>query len=130
MRTRRATFTVLVLAFALLAPALTSAQGATGTWNATWETRIGEQRYTFRLEQRGQTLTGTATSNFGEAKIEDGRVTGNVITFTETLTIEGTVRQFEYSGTLAADKIAFVRDVFDGNKNKITTEKFEATKTR
>jgi hypothetical protein len=29
-----------------------------------------------------------------------------------------------------ADKINFVRNVFDANKNMITTEKFEATKAK
>lgn len=131
MLTTRATLRWLVIAIAVTSAAVAAQAGATGTWTAKWPTRIGEQRYTFELEQKGQALTGTAISNLGESKIESGRVTGNTVTFVETVLIDdiGT-RRFEYSGTLTADRIKFVRNVFDGNRNKITTEEFEATRAR
>lgn len=131
MSPRRSTYTFAVVALALMTSAavLAQAQNVTGTWNAKFTTRIGEQVYTYKLQQNGRTLTGTAISQLGEVKLEDGRVANGVITFVERLTIDGLgERRFEYSGTLSADKIRFVRNVYDADKRKLATEEFEATK--
>ena len=72
------------LTLALLIAGLTTfAQNAIdGNWKGTRETPNGtfEINYTFKVE--GTTLTGTWKTQFGEAKVEDGKVDGKKFTYT------------------------------------------------
>ena len=85
----------LLLTLLLLAGGMTvSAQNPIdGNWKGTRETPNGnfEINYTFKVE--GNVLTGTWKTQFGEAKIEKGKVDGKKFTYSisfNDLTIDNT----------------------------------------
>ena len=61
---------ILILALALVFPALSA--DPTGKWGATFDTMIGQQKYTYEFKLVGDKLTGKAMSQNGEAEITDG----------------------------------------------------------
>jgi hypothetical protein len=46
---------------------------------------IGQQTYTYEFKLVGDMLTGRAISQNGDVEIQDGRVSGDVITFVENI---------------------------------------------
>jgi opacity protein-like surface antigen len=105
----RAGFMLAVLVLALVFPAL--AADPTGKWSATFDTMIGQQKYTYDFKLVGDKLTGKATSQNGEAEIQDGKVTGDVITFVENINFQGNDIRIEYTGKISGDEIKFTRKV-------------------
>jgi hypothetical protein len=99
---------------AVLAMAAT-ALGAdvTGQWNASFDTQIGVQNYTYTFKVDGGTLTGTAKSQFGETQISEGSVKGDEIFFVENLDFQGQPLRIEYKGKVSGDEIKFTRKVAD-----------------
>ena len=90
------------------------AADATGKWTASFDTQIGEQKYTYDFKVTGSKLTGTATNQTATSEIADGVVDGNAIRFVEMFDYQGTAVRIEYSGTWdGPDKIKFVRKVAD-----------------
>ena len=101
-----------ILFLSLLLPAL--AADATGKWTATFDTQIGEQKYTYDFKVTGTKVTGTATNQNGKSEITNGVVDENAIRFVETFDYQGTAVRIEYNGTWdGPDKINFVRKVAD-----------------
>jgi hypothetical protein len=103
------------LASALVGTALMLVQAAdvTGKWQATFPTQVGEQVYDFDFTVKGTTLTGMLKGNLlGESKIEDGKVDGQKITFTETATFMDMPLRITYVGEMtSADEIKFTRTI-------------------
>ncbi len=100
---------ILILALALVFPALSA--DPTGKWGATFDTMIGQQKYTYEFKLVGDKLTGKAMSQNGEAEIKDGKVTGDVITFVENINFQGNDIRIEYTGKISGDEIKFTRKV-------------------
>jgi hypothetical protein len=98
-----------VTAFALLAGAA-HAQGAppslTGTWLFSVTTDAGTGTPTVALQQQGDTLTGSYSSQvFGEQQIR-GTVKDREFSFAFTASIEGTSLTVTYTGTIiSADSL-------------------------
>ena len=105
----------LLAAALLLLLAMVPAFGAdvTGKWTASLETQIGTQNYTYDFKVDAGKLTGTAKSQFGEAKIEEGKVNGDDISFVENLDYQGQPLKIVYKGKIAGDEIKFTRNVAD-----------------
>jgi hypothetical protein len=85
----------LILTLLLLAggTAVFAQNGIDGNWKGTRETPNGnfEINYTFKVE--GNNLTGTWKTQFGETKLEKGKVDGKKFSFTisfNDLTIDNT----------------------------------------
>lgn len=97
------------------------AQTLAGVWEASFETQIGVQSYTFDFVIDGTTLSGTASSANGENKIEEGTLEGDMISFVENMTYQGMPLRIVYTGMLEGDEIHFTRDVAG-----IATEEFIA----
>jgi hypothetical protein len=104
-----ATRGLLMLAFLL--PLL--AADITGKWTATFDTQIGDQKYTFDLKADGNKLNGKSISQWGEHTIEDGKVDGNQISFAETVEVQGTQMRIGYTGVIEEDEIKLTRKVGD-----------------
>jgi hypothetical protein len=113
-----------VAALLLLAGTLLAAD-VTGTWTAAIDTQIGVQNYTYTFKVEDGKLTGTAKSQFGEAKITEGSVKGDEISFVENLDFEGTPLKIVYTGKVAGDEIKFNRKVAD-----VASEDFVAKKSK
>jgi len=106
------------------------APNISGTWTTSFESMVGEQKYTYTFKVEGAKLTGTAKSNLGEATISDGKVDKDVVTFIEHLTYEGMVLDITYQGKIvSADEIKFKRDV-GGQGGEEFTAKREKTEKK
>jgi hypothetical protein len=96
-----------------------SAQAAdlSGTWTASFDTQVGKQVYTFVFQVQGEALTGTAKSTVAdvatdERALDNGKVAGNTVSFSETFTYGGMPLTITYTGEAAGDDtINFKRDV-------------------
>ena len=58
-----------------------------GTWNTVIATPMGQQSAVLQLITDGETLTGTATQNGTPTELVDGRVNGNTVTFSASVTV-------------------------------------------
>ena len=126
-RIRIATAAALVLCCLTLVPAAFAQATApkadiSGKWTATFDTQLGEQRYTYDFQVKGTQLTGTAVSNLGKAELKNGKVEGDTVTFLELLDFQGMPLEISYTGKIvSADQIDFERKIAD-----IATEKLVA----
>ncbi len=109
--TIRRLFALGVLAVTFLAIAY--AAGATGKWTATFNTQVGEQKYTWDLTVAGSKLTGKYTSSNGNGEISDGKVDGNNLSWVENLDYQGMPLRIEYTATLSGDELKITRKVAD-----------------
>ena len=78
-----------------------------GTWKWTYKTRDGKDaEAAVKLKQEGDKLTGAYVARDGaETPIEDGKITGEELTFTVNRTIGDEKMKFDYKGKLAGDTI-------------------------
>jgi hypothetical protein len=94
---------------ASLALFATSMLGAdlTGKWSAEYEGRDGQKRtQVFNLKSEGEKLTGTVSGFQGqEMQIEEGKVTGEEVSFSVTMNFNGNARKQEYKGKLVGDQL-------------------------
>lgn len=98
----------------------------TGTWTATFDTQIGEQKYTYNFQVKGSELTGTAVSNLGKAVFKNGKVDGDTVTFVEELDFMGMLLEIPYAGKIVSDdQIDFTRTIVD-----VATEKLVAKRVK
>lgn len=83
-----------------------TAADATGTWK--WTTQRGDNTVetTLKLKQDGETLTGTISGRQGaETEIENGKVSGETVSFEVTREFNGNRFTMSYSGKLSEDAI-------------------------
>jgi hypothetical protein len=93
----------------------------TGKWNTEFESQVGVQKYTFEFKVEGTKLSGTAISkvtgpdgavaNEAKTQIQEGKIDGNKVTFSENLPYTGQDLKIVYTGTIAGDEIKFSRTV-------------------
>jgi len=101
------------------------AADVTGTWKAEFDTQIGVQKYIYTLKQDGNTVTGKANSEVGDAKnqskLAEGKIDGDTISFVELLNFQGNDLRITYKGKISGGEIKFTREVGD-----VATEKLVA----
>ncbi len=102
---------IAVLALVFLGAAL--AADATGKWTATFNTQIGEQKYTYDLVADGSKLTGKYTSTNGDGAITEGKINGNDLSWVENLKFQDMELRIEYKATLSGDELKLTRKVAD-----------------
>ena len=102
---------VISMLLSCVAWAAQAAADASGTWNASFETQVGTQTYTYVFQVKGAELTGTVTSTNGSGPLVDGKVAGDSISFTENMDYQGQKLAIKYVGQVAGDEIKFKRDV-------------------
>jgi hypothetical protein len=86
-----------------------------GNWKGTRETPNGtfEVNYTFKVE--GNVLTGTWKTQFGETKLENGKIDG---------------KKFSYSISFNDMKIDYTGEVINDNELSIKSERGEMKLTK
>src|SRR5579862_7666785 len=89
------------------------AAGATGKWSATFNTQVGEQKYTWDLTADGAKLTGKYMSTNGNGDITEGKVDGNNLSWVENLDFQGMPLRIEYKATMSGDELKVSRKVAD-----------------
>lgn len=96
----------------MLLPLAVLAGDISGTWNASFDTSIGKQQYTYTFVVRDGKLTGKAKSATSESDLEGGKVEGNLVSFVENFTYQGTKVAITYTGkVISENEIQFSRDV-------------------
>ena len=113
--------TLLSKRFVLLAILLTavainaSAADVSGTWKGTAETPNGTVERTFIFKVSGETVTGeTSSSMMGKSAIEDGKVSGDTITFDIQVKFQDQEFKLSYKGKIAGETINFKVAAPDG----------------
>jgi len=103
----------LMLSVMMLAPALAaSAADISGTWKGTAQTPAGPTERTFNFKVDGNKLTGDTTSDmFGKSTIEDGKIDGDNVSFTITISVQGNDAQVNYKGKVKGDQIDFTVEI-------------------
>jgi hypothetical protein len=109
---------------ALLSLATAYAGSATGRWAATFNTQVGEQKYTWDLTAVGSKLTGKYTSANGSGEITDGKIEGDQLSWVENLNFQDMPLRIVYKATLSGDELKISRNVAD-----IATEEAVAKRT-
>jgi hypothetical protein len=116
----------------LLAAALPAGAGdLLGRWNAEFDSPIGVQKYVYEFKSSGDTLTGQATYEHsmgkGTVQLNNLKVEGDKVTFTEPLSIDGNEITITYSGTLAGDELKLTRVVGDFGTEQLTATRAAAS---
>ena len=77
-----------------------------GKWKGTAESANGTLERTFTFKVDGTTLTGeTESQMLGKSAITDGKVDGDIITFSITANMQGNELKLTYKGRIAGDQI-------------------------
>ena len=119
----------VVLAASLIAQtAPAKAVDITGQWAASFETQVGTQTYTYDFVVKDGKLTGKIKGSLSDAPtdVQDGKVTGDAVTFVENLSFQGMDVRIVYNGKIVSDdEIKFRRDV-----GEFATEEFVAKRVK
>lgn len=102
----------LLAAFALVAAPL-SAQDAPkeptakvdGSWDFSFTSPQGAATWRIKFDQAGDTLRGTAATDFGQLDVTDGWITGSDMSFTLHLNFNGTMIQVNFAGNVKGDTV-------------------------
>jgi hypothetical protein len=94
-----------------------------GKWAADVPGRNGTQPVTFDLHVNGSVLTGKVTTSRGDSDISDGKVDGDTITFTQTMTMNGNEIKMTYTGKAEGDTIKFSRQAGDRPPTEFVAKK-------
>ena len=82
-----------------------------GKWKADFQTADGQKvQNVFTFVVDGEKLTGTVYSSLAQsdAKIEEGQIKGDAISFAITRNMGGSEARFRYKGNVSGDEIKFV----------------------
>jgi len=82
-----------------------SALNIAGKWRATVSGPMGELEMTVQLEQEGNAISGSASSDMGNWEISDGILSGKDLSFTIVATVMGETMELPFSGTAEKDSI-------------------------
>ena len=117
---------VLFASLALLAGlTVTSALAANvdGKWTAQVPGRQGNtQETTFTFKADGDKLSGNVSTPRGERAIEDGKIDGDNISFSQTFERGGNSMKIMYKGKVSGDTIEFTRGAGD-REQKFTAKR-------
>lgn len=95
----------LILSMALAAVSVFAADPS-GKWTWEMEGRDGQKRsQSLTLKAEGDKLTGAMSGRQGERPIENGKISGDDISFTMTFQMGGESRKLVYKGKLAGDEL-------------------------
>jgi enterochelin esterase-like enzyme len=110
-------------------PLFVLAADVTGNWKSEFDSQIGLQKYTFTFKQDGAMLTGKANSEAGdrkrEAKLKEGKVDGDAISFVEMFSFQDNEIRITYTGKLSGNgnEIKFTREVGEFAKEEIVAKR-------
>jgi hypothetical protein len=106
MKTRFLAVLALLGAFVMTA----AAADVTGKWVAEVPGRQGNtMTSTFDLKADGSALTGSVTTPRGEMPIQDGKVDGKNVSFSQTMKMQDNEIKLVYKGVVDGDQIKFTR---------------------
>ena len=74
-----------------------------GNWDFSFTSPQGAATWRIKFEQKGDTLTGQASTDFGALDVSNGWISGNEMSFTLNLNIQGQALQVNFAGTVKGD---------------------------
>lgn len=86
------------------APKAPTAQVA-GSWDFSFTSPQGAATWRVKFDQSGDTLRGSAATDFGQLDVVDGWITGNDMSFTLNLNFNGTPISVNFAGTVKGDTV-------------------------
>ena len=120
-----------VLALLIAAAASAGSANLLGRWNAEFDSPIGVQKYVYEFKNSGGVLAGEATYEHtmgkGTVQLNDLKLEGAKVSFTEPLTIDGNKITITYSGTLAGDELNLTRNVGQFGTEQLTAKRAGAS---
>jgi len=119
------TRTPVLSALVVVVAALAYAADVTGKWQATFASGVGPQKYTYVFKASGSTLTGKADSGWGEAEIQEGKISGDEISFVEIIDFAGNTTRVVYKGKVSGDQIKFTRQVGDVGSEEFVAKRLK-----
>jgi hypothetical protein len=107
----------LAVCFVFAALSLAWAADVNGKWTAQVPGRDGQTReLTFTFKAEGEKLTGSMSGQQGDSEITDGKISGDQISFTVKINMQGNERKFLYKGTVSGDEMKVTRTIEGGNR--------------
>ncbi len=103
---------VLSVSILVLSVCATAAD-VTGKWMATYETPGGMREATYDLKAEGDQLTGKVITSRGDSEIQEGRVSGDEISFVRILNLQDRELRMLHKGKVSGDEIQFTVSVGD-----------------
>ena len=92
----------------VLATVTALAADITGQWKAEFTTPDGSARQsTLTFKQEGEKLTGTVASTRGEAQIQEGKASGDSVSFFVIRNFGGDDVKLNYKGVVSGSEIKF-----------------------
>ena len=88
--------------------------GVAGTWWWSVSMPKGERRYTLRLRQRFQKISGTVVTDGAETSISEAQLNGDQIRFTVVREIQGQKVTMRFSGRVNGDTVRGSADIQGG----------------
>lgn len=102
---------------------------AAGTWKWSVTTPDGQTfESSATLKQDAEKLTGTYKGRLGDASIEDGKISGNNLSFKVTRKLDDQTITLKYEGKLDGDRIKGSITVGDGDRTVEWNAKRESSK--
>ncbi len=87
-------------------PAEPPSVDVSGTWEVTTESQRGTDEARLTLTQEGSSVEGTYSSHLGDRDIQDGRVSGDEISFTIVAEFGDRRVTLEFTGTVEGDEVS------------------------
>jgi hypothetical protein len=95
----------------MLVAAVAIAADISGKWSGDMPGRGGDMMATtFTFKADGEKLTGSMTGPQGDIPVQEGKVSGNQISFTTTLDFGGNSIKILYKGTVNGNEIKMTRE--------------------
>jgi hypothetical protein len=110
LRKERAMKTILTACLMLMMTAAVYGADVSGKWSGDVPGRGGDTTpTTFTFKVDGDKLTGTMTAAQGELPLQEGKMSGNQISFSTTFDAGGNSIKILYKGTLSGDQLKMTR---------------------
>jgi hypothetical protein len=101
-----------VIALAFLAAPLSAQDAAkvptakvAGNWDFAFTSPQGAANWRIKFDQAGDTLSGSAATDFGQLDVTNGWITGNDMSFTLNLNFNGQMIQVNFAGVVKGDTV-------------------------
>lgn len=106
-----------VIGTAVLFVAASFGADVSGKWQAEMQGRDGEKRVvTYNFKADGDKLTGTMETPMGARDIEEGKITGDEITFVIKMSFNGNDMVMKYAGKVGDGEIKFTQETPRGKR--------------
>jgi hypothetical protein len=76
-----------------------------GNWDFSFTSPQGAANWRVKFDQFGDTLRGSAATDFGQLEVSEGWITGNDLSFTLYLNFNGQQIQVNFAGSVKGDTV-------------------------